>query len=403
MEIEKIVKTFIIESDGILKLRPSWVAHDFLTAGKRLGLTEKEYDAGARGTIMERWFCSETHAVNRIDVSDEGYSYLEIPGQNILVKDAVKACKNEFLGEEYAKTHDSLGRLVKIYDFGTRLFMHIHQKAENLINQGKNPKDEAYYFLDAPLGNHPESFFGVHPYIVEQNLQYEIFLPLMQRWEDDGTEVLKHSTAYLNVPGEGFFLDAGILHAPGTALTMEIQEPSDVGAIFQPIVEGYKIPKSMLLKDVSQEEIAEFGEMAALKQIDWKASSDPKFYEKRHLYPKKVEETQQGDVFEEWIYYGTNKFSGKRLVLKPGQQFLSKEAGVHNIFVWKGEGLVGNVPVKAGVFDLVSCEDELVIVHQRAYNGYIIENVGSSDLVIFKYFGPDINKGKTPQLGHHIK
>lgn len=401
MKTAEIVGSAIVDREGILKLRPAWVAHDFLTAGRRLGLKPEDYDAGERGAIMERWFCSETHAINRIDVPDEGCSYLEIPGHNILVKDAVAACRDEILGAEYARTHDSLGRLVKIFDFGTRLFMHMHQKAEHLVGQGKSPKDEAYYFLEAPLGNHPESFFGVHPYIVEQNLQYNIFLPLLQAWDCDDSEILKHSTAYLNVPGEGFFLDSGILHAPGTALTLEIQEPSDVGAIFQPVVEGYKIPKSMLLKDVSQAEIDEFGELAALRQVDWEASSDPRFYEKRHLYPQKVVETQQGDVFEDWIYYGTNKFSGKRLILKPGQRFFSVEPGVHNIFVWKGEGKVGGVPVKAGAFDLHHCDDELLIVYARATAGYLIENTGASDLVVFKFFGPDINNGKTPKLGHN--
>ena len=131
-DIKSIVAEFIKSSDGILRLRPAWVAHDFLSAGKRLGLKEEEYDAGERGSIIERWFCSETHADNRIDVADEGFSYLEIPGEDITVIDALKVCREEILGEEYAKTHDCLGRLIKIYDYGTRLFMHIHPKAEDM-------------------------------------------------------------------------------------------------------------------------------------------------------------------------------------------------------------------------------------------------------------------------------
>lgn len=401
--VRDVVCKFIQDSKGILKLRPAWVAHDFLKAGKRLGLKEEEYDAGERGTIMERWFCSITHAVNTIDVPDEGISYLEIPGENILLPDAIAACKEEILGEEYAQTHQSLDRLVKIYDFGTRLFMHIHQRAENVAKLGLNPKDEAYYFLDAPLGPHPESFFGVHKYIVDQQLQYDIFLPLMRKWDCDQSEILKHSKAYLNVPGEGFFLDSGLLHAPGSALTMEIQESSDVGAIYQPNVEGFDISKHMLTKDVPPDERQAYGdEYAALRQVDWEGSADPLFYEKRHLFPKVCEQTRQGDVYEEWIYYGTTKFSGKRLILKPGQKFMSKERGVHNIFVWRGKAMVGHVPVQAGKFDLKSCEDELLITHSRAVQGYWIENNGEQDLVLFKYFGPDINNGVAPPIGHMV-
>lgn len=399
--VQEIVGRFVRESDGVLKLRPAWVAHDFLAGGHRLGLKEEEYDCGERGEIMERWFCSETHAVNTIDIPTEGISFLEIPGENITIPEALRACRKEILGEVYGRDHDCLGRLVKIYDFKTRLFLHIHQRQEDLDSQGKVSKDEAYHYLDAPLGDHPESFFGVHKYIVDQGRQYEIYLPLLQKWDCGEEELLRYSFALQNVPGEGFYLDSGILHAPGTALTMEIQEPSDVGAIFQPNVNGYPISKHMLGKDVAPEAVEKYGsvEMAALHQIDWEGSADPLFFEHRHLYPKPVEETRQGDVFEEWIYYGTPKFSGKRLILKPGQRFFSREPGVHNIFVWRGEGLVNGVKVIGGRCDRTSCDDELLVVCGKAQAGYWIENTGGGDLMLYKYFGRDIHLD-TPAMGH---
>lgn len=392
-EIREVVKKFIEDSDGILKLRPAWVARDFLVGGHRLGLKEEEYDCGERGEIIERWFCSDTHAVNTIDIPEEGFSKLEIPGYAITMPEALQACREEILGAEYAKDHDGMSRLIKIYDYKTRLFFHIHQRQQDLNTQGKVSKDEAYHFLDAPLGAHPETFFGVHSYIVEKNLQYDIFLPMLENWNGDDVNMLKHSRAFQNVPGEGFYLDSGILHAPGTALTMEIQEPSDVGAIYQANINGYPVDKTLLTKDVAPEDAEKWGsyELAALHQIDWEACADPKFYEKRRLYPKPCEETRQGEVCEEWIYYGSSKFSGKRLILKPGEKFFSKENGVYNMFIWKGRAAVNGVPMIAGQFDLEHCDDELLIVDRKAKEGVTIENTGDCDVVLYKYFGKDIN------------
>jgi len=61
-------------------------------------------------------------------------------------------------------------------------------------------------------------------------------LPIVKRWNDD--KVLDLSPAYrLNI-GEGYHLFPGIPHAPGTALTLEIQEESDVYNMLQALVNG---------------------------------------------------------------------------------------------------------------------------------------------------------------------
>ncbi len=71
-------------------------------------------------------------------------------------------------------------------------------------------------------------------------------------WKDD--LILQHSRAYLLVPGEGFHLPSGVLHAPGTALTIELQEDSDVFAMLQALVAGKIISKDLLFKDVRPED-----------------------------------------------------------------------------------------------------------------------------------------------------
>ncbi|MDD5658838.1 MAG: hypothetical protein PHR39_02350, partial [Actinomycetota bacterium] len=127
-DITEIVSKALEEGNGILNLKPAWVARDFLPPGRRLGLTEKEYDVGKRGFICERWLASVTKADNAIGPEDEGLSYLNIDSKNkITLKDAVSGAPDLIMGKEYSKNHKGLGRLAKIYDFAARLPYHIHQ------------------------------------------------------------------------------------------------------------------------------------------------------------------------------------------------------------------------------------------------------------------------------------
>lgn len=380
-----IIENALNQGRGILRLEPAWVARDFLPPGRRLGLKDEEYEVGERGWISERWIGSTTKADNRVSPPDEGLSYLSIAGERVTLKEAVEVAGDLIMGVEYASTHKGLGRLAKIYDFGARIPFHIHQMKKDAAKLGHNPKEEAYYFPeDVELGPHPETFFGVHPYIVREK-KFDLLLPSMKEWKDD--LILQHSRAYLNVRGEGFHLPSGVLHAPGTALTIELQEDSDVFAMLQALNAGKIISKELLFKDVTPEDRKTLGEAAILDQIDWELSGDPYFYENRHCPPVPVEETRQPGGEESWIYYNTTKFSGKRLVVKPGAQFRSVEKGVHNILIWRGKGVFGGCEVEGLRFG----HDELLISHAAAVRPILVENTGDADLIIFKFFGPDIN------------
>ena len=381
-----IVENALAEGNGILRLEPAWVARDFLPPGHRLGVKEEEYEVGERGWISERWLGSTTKADNRVGPPDEGLSYVTLGGgETITLREAVAVAGDAIMGEAYARTHDGLGRLAKIYDYAARIPYHLHQRKQDAALIGRNPKEEAYYFPeDVPLGPHPETFFGVHPSIAEQK-QYDVLLPYLVEWKDD--YILRHSRAYLLVPGEGFHLPSGVLHAPGTALTIELQEDSDVFAMLQALVAGKIISKDLLFKDVTKDDRAKYGERAILNHINWEVSGDPYFYENRHLSPQLVEETKQEGGEEHWIYYNTLKFSGKRLVVKPGQSFTSVDAGVYNILVWRGKGQYDGHEIEGGAFG----RDELLVSHSKATVDIVVENTGTEDLVILKFFGPDIN------------
>lgn len=381
-----VLERALSDGGGVLRLEPAWVARDWLPPGRRLGLREADYDVGERGFICERWLASTTKADNRVQPPDEGLSYLAIAaGLRLTLKEAVEEDPAAIMGAEYAATHSGLGRLAKIYDFDARIPYHVHPPKEYAARVRRNPKDEAYFFPPGvDMGPHPESFFGVHPWIVEQKA-YEVLLPYLVAWDSD--QILKHARAELLSPEEGFHIPSGVLHAPGTALTIELQEDSDVLAMFQALNAGVIISKELLFKDVSPEDRQTYGERFLLEFLDWELNGDPYFYENRHLAPRLIESSQQPGGEEYWIYYNTTKFSGKKLVVHPGQKFVSTERGVYSIFVWAGDGRYAGHRVKAGDHQL----DELLITHDCAVQPHVVENTGAEDLFVIKFFGPDVN------------
>lgn len=374
------------DGDGIVRLTPAWVARDFLPPGRRLGLPDDAYDLGERGYLCERWLASTTKADNRIGPPDEGLSYIALDGpEPISLKTAVESDPVAIMGEEYAATHAGLGRLAKIFDYSTRLPLHLHQRKEHAALVGRHSKDEAYYFPGGvDMGPHPETFLGVHPWIAEEG-RHEVLLPYLEAWDSD--LILQHTRGYTQVAEEGFHVPSGVLHAPGSALTIELQEDSDVFAMLQALNAGTIISKELLWKDVRAEDREAKGERFILELIDWDENGDPYLYEHHHLSPLPIEATRQPGCEESWIFYDTPKFSGKRLVVEAGCSFTSVDNGVHNVFVWSGSGTYGGSEVRGQEPGM----DELLVTHDRAIRGVEVVNTGRDAMVAIKFFGLDVN------------
>lgn len=374
------------DRDGILRLEPAWVARDFLPPGRRLGLPEDAYELGERGAMCERWLGSTTEADNSIGPPGEGLSYLALDGpERITLKEAVETDPVAIMGTNYAATHDGLGRLAKILDYSTRLPFHLHQRQEHAALVGRRSKDEAYYYPPGvDMGPHPESFLGVHPSVAEER-NHDLLLPYIEEWNSD--LILQHSVGYTQVAEHGFNIPSGVLHAPGSALTIELQEDSDVFAMLQALNAGKIISKELLWKDVRDQDREEKGERFILELIDWEENGDPNFYEHHRLSPQLIEGSRQEGGEEYWIYYDTKKFSGKKLVVRPGCSYLSVDSGVHNVLVWSGSGTYGGLPVEGGNPGL----DEVLVAYERAVRGVEVRNTGGEDLLAIKFFGPDVN------------
>lgn len=384
----------IEDTGGILPLDAALVARDWIEGGRRIGLPDELYDAGDRGTISERWLASTTHADNAVGPDDEGISSIRTPaGDHISLADAVAVGADLILGATYAASHDGLGRLAKIYDFNSRIPFHIHPPKAVAARVGRNSKDEACYFPPGvPLGPHPESFLGLHPGLTVEQAS-ALLTDEWSRWDSD--HVLGLSAAYQNVPEDGFYVPSGVLHAPGTALTIELQEDSDTLAMLQGVNGGSPVRKELMFKDVSEHDRSSKGEHALLEWIDWDENLDPFMFENHRIAPQVIE---RGDGFEEaWILYGSPKFSGKRLRLAPGARHVSSELGVFNILVWRGEVDIAGTRLSGGSPN----RDEVLVVHDRAVAPIEYVNVGHDDAIIVKFFGPDINP-HSPRIARRV-
>ncbi|HEY0237617.1 MAG TPA: hypothetical protein VGC37_03155 [Friedmanniella sp.] len=380
------IEQVVADADGVLRLEPAWVARSFLPPGRRLGLPEDAYDVGVRGAICERWLASTTPADNQVPHPDEGLSAVVTPdGSRLLLAEVVRAAPGLVLGQAYGASHPAgLGRLAKIFDYGARLPFHVHPPQAYASRVGRRQKDEAYHFLpDSDLGAHPETFLGVHPHLA-CGAREESLLPHLVAWDSD--LVLTTSRAYLQVPGEGFMVPSGVLHGPGTALTLELQEDSDVLSMFQALNAGRIIDKELLYKDVAASDRAELAERAPLGFVDWTRNGAPDLYAQAHLTPL-AHLGWSARAERDWVFYGSPRFSGQRLVVHPGATAHVVEPGVYSVFAWSGAATWGSAELVGGR----PGQDEALVVHATATRGVDVRNTGPDVFRAYLFSGPDLH------------
>jgi hypothetical protein len=376
MDINETVSGLVRDSEGLLRLKPAWVSRIFLPPGGRIGLPDDACDAGERGYITERWLGSTTEAINPVKTPGEGLSFIDAPGgEEITLRQAVESAPELIMGDDYARRSGGLGRLARILDNGGRGPFCMYQDRE-----------ASHYFPpNVPSGPHPETFFGLHPFIVREKRK-DIVARYLDDWEhSDG--LLALSRAYMNVPDDGFHLPRGVLHAPGSAVTIELQEDSDSCAVFQGRLPHKLLDRSVLTRDIPPSELEEGGTMAIVNKLDWEANGDPYFYENSHTPPIPLDGGKTLSSEESWIFYNTAKYSGTKLVIRPGCSRNCVDRGAYNILAWSGEGSFGELGIRGGS----PGEDEIMVTYGRAAGGVKVTNSGHEDLIIFKFFGPGIN------------
>lgn len=421
-EKKALLEAVVAKYGGIIPLDPAWVCRSFLPAGHRLGLQTFTVDDPERGEISERWLASTTKADNAVGPDDEGLSYIrtdDVGGGKLLLKEAVMAAPELIVGGEYAASHKkmlekgSLGRLAKIYDFKVRLPYHLHQMQQDAAKVGRNSKEEAYYFPPGvPMLDDDSTFFGMRPELIRAGVHKPLLAQYLNEWQEGKIQtyaqdwILHYSIEQKLQHEVGYLLPAGGLHAPGSAVTIELQEDSDVFAMLQAVLtDGTQIPKDALWKDVHPDDRAAHGVNAVVDQVDWELAADAHFAENYRLIPTLRTEQEPG-AKEEWIYYGSEnpKFTGTKITVGSGKTFVSEDKGAYSVYVWEGEGTFGGFPIK-GTAGRVGDhkQDELLVTHERATKPLEIKNTANEPLLLIKFFGPDINKEGLPLVKAYRK
>ena len=173
--------------------------------------------------------------------------------------------------------------------------------------------------------------------------------------------------------------------------------------MYQNLVEGREVPRSLLVKDMPSDrhDDVEF----ILDQLDWDRNLDPNFKDRHYLEP--IVDTRDDAHADRWIVYGTvdgrQRFSAKELTVRPGCSTTIVDRGASSITVVQGSGrlngLVLDCPKLIRFHELT--RDEVFVTDPAARAGLTFENTSDTeDLVVLRYFGPEVNP-HAPEVGDH--
>jgi len=389
--------------EGILRLAPTWVPRVYLQPGRRLKLDPRDlYAFGAhRGGIDERWFASTTPAMNDNRTPDEGLSYVIFEGERFTLKEAVEEEGSRLVGKTIWQKYRRWPVYSKFFDNSGPIMHHLHQSEEQASLVGREGKPEGYYFppqQNQTFANFPHTYFGLEPGATREDVR-----GCLERWDKGDNGILDYSRAYRLKPGTGWLVPPRILHAPGSLLTYEPQWGSDVLAMFQSMVEGRPVPRSLLTQDVPKEKHRDLDFLADL--VDYPANLDREFKKHHYLEPIPVDDSLSEGYVDRWVVYGTvdgeQKFSARELTVMPGARCTIRDAGASGVIVTQGHGRIGKLDVDCPAIIRFGqlTQDEVFISHEAASAGVTFENRSHTDpLVTLRYFGPDVH-AKMPEVG----
>jgi hypothetical protein len=394
--VKEFTKKALETDNGLLRLAPCWVPRAFCIPGRRLKLHPDDlYALGThRGGIDERWFSSTCPADNGPGTpEDEGLSYAVLGQEKILLKDIIDADGVSMLGDKVMGKYGGLKVFSKFFDNMDALPHHIHLMEEHAKNVGMEGKPESYYFppqVNFSENNFPYTFFGLEPGTTKEQVRQCLI-----DFEKGDNKITNLSKAYRLELGTGWLLPPGILHAPGSLCSFEVQWASDVYGMFQSVTANKPVDKSLLTKDIPENKRNDLDYIMDI--IDWELNVLPNYKERFFLKPIDIGNTKDKGYKEKWIIYGKvnnqEVFSSKELTVYEGGKVFIKDTGAYGLITIQGHGTINGIDIETPTMIRLGdiTRDEFFIPYQTAKNGVTVINTGYEPLVILKFFGPDCN------------
>jgi hypothetical protein len=390
------------QGKGILRLAPTWVPRSFCVPGRRIKLHPDDYYVlgGVRGGIDERWLSSTTPVKNGpLTGENEGLSAVVYQEgdkeEQVLLVDVIQELGAQIIGDRLWNEYKSWPMYSKFFDNMGPLPHHIHHNDEHAAKIGQLGKPEAYYFppqLNNHGGDFPYTFFGIAPGTTKEQIK-----ECLMNFTKGDNKITMFSQAFPLIPGTGWDVPPGMLHAPGSMCTYEPQKASDVFAMYQSLVNEAVIPEELLWNGTPKEEIGNYDQL--MEVIDWDLNTNPNLLETRFMQPIPVsdeKEMESNGYSEKWICYRSDAFSAKELTIFPGQTVTIKDAAAYGLIMMQGHGKMGvwNIETPALIRYGQLTNDEFFVTESAANEGVTITNHSSTDpIVMLKHFGP-----KNPDL-----
>ncbi|HLW21203.1 MAG TPA: hypothetical protein VKX33_12810 [Cyclobacteriaceae bacterium] len=393
-----LAKKALEQGQGILRLTPTWVPRSFCVPGRRIKLHPDDYYVlgGERGGIDERWLSSTTPAENGpLTGKNEGLSHVLFQDGDkeeiFLLKDVIDELKGEIIGDRIWDEHQSWPMYSKFFDNMGPLPHHIHHNDEEAAKIGQKGKPEAYYYppqLNNHGGDFPYTFFGIAPGTTKEQIK-----ECLKNFTKGDNKITMYSQAFPLIPGTGWDVPPGMLHAPGSLCTYEPQKASDVFAMYQSLVNEAIIPEELLWKGTPKDRIGDYDQL--MEVIDWELNTNPNLLATRFMEPIPVRDEKEmisEGYIEKWICYRSTAFSAKELTVLPGQTVTIKDSAAYGLIMMQGHGTMGvwDIATPAMIRYGQFTDDEFFVSEKAAQEGVTIVNPSKTDpIVMLKHFGPD--------------
>ena len=295
--------------------------------------------------------------------------------------------KEELIGKELQEKYGTFPVFAKFFDYETPLYFHFHPETAVAKNVGCEAKPECYYFppqLNNYTGRRPSTYIGFNPEVTKEDVR-----ECIEHFGEYDTHITRLSRAFDLEIGTGWYIPAGVVHAPGSLLTYEPQWGTDLNCVLENVVCG-EVFEERYMTDICPGE-EENKTDYIMNAIDWETNFDQEF--KKHYFrpPVELPETQTG-LLEKWVCYGNDYITSKEVTIAPETEVLLKDKAAYGCIIVQGFGKFGVYDAEAVNMMRVGDQtaDEYFVSKGRAAEGVKIVNHSKTEpMVLLQHFGPD--------------